>query len=117
MSHFRKTILLFAFMLGMISIPFGVTAKALCTSIKAHVAGVIADCKTGSVPGVYAWAASCKTSDSGYTRDDICKKYNPTFVTDFNGGGYCPDGSNFNPCACTKGFNWHTPSQRCDNHR
>ena len=122
MSYFRKSILLFVFMFGVLSGSYAVAALGLeprpyCTSLEAHVATVIADCKTPQAGAGMAMQGTCRAFNSGNWDDAICAKWNPYNDKNFNGGGYCPEGANGSPCACKNGTNWRTVDQKCAKSR
>ena len=95
MSYFRKSILLFVFMFGVLSGSYAVAALGLeprpyCTSLEAHVATVIADCKTPQAGAGMAMQGTCRAFNSGNWDDAICAKWNPKNDKNFDGGGIAP---------------------------
>ena len=118
MSYFRKSILLFVFMFGVFSAPYA--SAAFCTNVEAHTAAFIADCKgmpsSNGYATNYANQATCTwTKSDSVTKTNTCEKWNGSRLSNFQGGGYCPEGANGSPCACTKGINWSKDAQRCKN--
>jgi len=115
MSYFRKSILLFVFMFGALSVPYAV-AKEACKTIEAHMTAVGISCK-GNRDGDYALNGACYIHESTVGEISLCKssKVNPGAVTNNWAGptGYCPDGANGTTCVCKKGTNWNTVRQKC----
>ena len=129
MSYFRKSILLFVFMFGVFAVPYASAADS-CTTIQAHLTAVIAYCK-GSTGGGHTYSDGYSTQiaaiEPGCSATQatgwgtVCLTVNPkstkhggSWLTNLTSyGAYCPDGANGSPCACKKGTNWQTKSQKC----
>lgn len=133
MSYFRKSIFLFVFMFGVFSAPYASAADS-CTSIQEHLTAVIAYCK-GSTSGGHTYDDGYSVQIAGLTPGcsanqatswgTVCATVNPkntskhanvggSWLTNLTSyGAYCPDGANGSPCACKKGTNWQTKSQKC----